>query len=444
MSGPNNKDLIKRHEDALKNSFNSKKNSIKLFCSQCRARTTFKSNGLAGASNSSGIRGLQIACQSCSLGGTARRIMLHLALDDTKARFPDDQALANWCEEVDRLLHPKDLTTATSKSQPGKKPNIPAFFQSTPAKRARAATSPDIDQTQLPTISSNDDYNSTINELQSLIQELKATIQTQNSTIGALNEEIKALRAERTAANTDENNQIPAPEKEQHQQTVRQSDQSGRDPNSYASRAARAPAAIATKPNANKRRIFRDANRMMRPRPPPMEFELIQFRVHDTRPFKMAKNAQECNLLIRSLLKILGINKLVFFTSKIGLAIIELYVPTDHVEKVRRVLAERNASIVNIDPFNIPDYVSNKEDARHRQITRLAHLLRSAPTRNLQATILGRLTTADAARVREAAALPPMSNLAESLLSQNPSQEINDTEVNEMEVVNAAATQQIY
>jgi hypothetical protein len=130
------------------------------------------------------------------------------------------------------------------------------------------------------------------------------------------------------------------------------------------------------------------SKRVVTKRSPAIKFHKIHIQVGDTRPLKAAKSAREAAQVIKNALKFLNINSLVYLFSKIGNSTIEIYVPEHNAAQVKQALIDQQVEISVKDPFSYPEYVQDKETAKKRQITRLAHLHAFAPLQNLKSTIL--------------------------------------------------------
>ena len=86
---------------------------------------------------------------------------------------------------------------------------------------------------------------------------------------------------------------------------------------------------------------------LIKPHPSaPAEFGKVVFRVNDARVIKKCKNSVEVSSVIRSLFKLLEINKYVFAWSKIGNSLIEVVVPKEEIDEVKFKIRDCNMMII--------------------------------------------------------------------------------------------------
>jgi hypothetical protein len=150
-------------------------------------------------------------------------------------------------------------------------------------------------------------------------------------------------------------------------------------------------AAAAPRPAVSQKRHKSLASKMLRPKTTaPATFGKLYIRVEDSRALKRCRNMQEVNQTIRTSLKSLGINPLVFRFSKIGNSLLELYYADDDEIAITLRLRQHGIQFTYDMPTVRPGVQIQlpPEVLATKTVNRLSRLYARANLVNLKKTIL--------------------------------------------------------
>jgi hypothetical protein len=139
------------------------------------------------------------------------------------------------------------------------------------------------------------------------------------------------------------------------------------------------------------RKLKDQAQKMLRPAGPPAKFELIAFKLNDSRPLKKCKNFREVWQLMNQFFKSMKIRDLVFQWSKIGNSIVEIMVPENELRTVKIALLDNDIMIIeNPKLWEAPPHHTGPWNG-DRFIKRKAFLYRTTKLQNMKECIMRRV-----------------------------------------------------
>lgn len=130
-----------------------------------------------------------------------------------------------------------------------------------------------------------------------------------------------------------------------------------------------------------------DAVKMFQPLPAPVEFERIHVQIYDRKELLKCSSAAEKTQVINSVVQKIGLADKVAAKSLIGNSLLELYVPKHLKDDIKVSLKEKNISLTNFIPEEIPSYAKTS-DCSSKIINRLSYLYRKSRFTNLKECIL--------------------------------------------------------
>ncbi len=406
---PLDENSVLSREDSLRNIFAANKHLL-LFCNACKAKTRFKSCGLGGATSQAvPIRGLQVMCTRCNSFSKGKKTMLHLVLKEAAIQDPADEAITDFADQVQAIMRPIQPTSRSN-------PIMEAFSRT---KRPRTSSpdvgtdqpEPELEQTT-PIASPNlvtQVLTGADNHLLEEIRMLKDIVNELRAEMSLLRDENRSLRAKVEASSTQRapRPKISTPPTTSIKPPAAQDTTAQLAANSTSNDATRSYAQVArirpqweNRSGASRMRI---AQRALTARTAPTVFKRTQFKIHDTRPLKMARTGREAQAITRDILRLIGINGRAILASKVGNSVVELYHDAQYTAEIEEALKQSNLEAIETDPLQIPDFVIDKDTARQRQLMRLSRLYRQASTRNLQHSVISLLAPQDQLEVQRLA-----------------------------------------
>jgi hypothetical protein len=366
-------------------------NNLELTCAKEGCQGHLKSDGKGGKSGRAGISLLQVKCKICDSKHRLQNVII------------DEKEKAKYLAGLDELLDKAEQANT-------KQPTLDAFF----GKAAKEVTTPGnqekndywdaepVDEVMTMSVESNQEKilgeepaEKANHERENL--KLKAIIQEQANEINKLKRELETFRKEvrnivleemqKHTQATVENKK----EKAQPEAPMTQSSQN-KGKTTWADVLTSGKQETKIKPLKTTARKLKDqAQKMLRQAGPPAKFELIAFKLNDSRPLKKCKNFREVSQLMNQFFKSMKIRDLVFQWSKIGNSIVEIMVPENELRTVKIALLDNDLMIIeNPKLWEAPPHHTGPWNG-DRFIKRKAFLYRTTKLQNMKECIMRRV-----------------------------------------------------
>lgn len=380
---------------------------VPLWCTSCQRRTTHKFDAsFEFVFSTDKAIDPRVTCTACSIPGEPTRpIPLHDSLQATLAHFPADESVkqlldqVNTCLDTPTFLPPNKPVLLHEQALPKITQDQETQTVSTAPEQHKTTNHFNKDMIAPDTLPDIQTVTHMVQELAALVMSLQSELTTMHSFTNTSFTPSKPHCHPTATGGEGEMRHITKPSKymvnPNHQPDPPQASPQGQVPTAPDSPGE----------NQSRRARQRAAKQAITARQPAKQFVRIQFEINDLGRtlLKLYYDGRSAHNATRDLLRVIKINSYAVLASKIGNNFLEIYAKQEHQVKIEERLRLHNFEPIQVNPFDLPEFVKHKQATITRQINRLARLYNHAPVQNLKQLVLSGLRTEDATRVQKAA-----------------------------------------